>query len=56
MRGETLIGFSRAVREACGVIPGEEIEARVVLDDVPREVEVRRVSQTLTMLAENRTR
>ena len=56
MRGETMIGFSRAVREACGVIPGEEIEARVVLDDVPREVEVRRVSQTLTMLAENRTR
>ncbi len=99
MRGETMIGFSRAVREACGVTPGEEIEAMVVLDDVPREVEVpadlraaldgepaaraafealafshrkefvrwvttakrvetreRRVSQTLTMLAENRTR
>jgi len=40
MRGETLIGFSRAVREACGVTPGEEIEATIVLDQAPREVEV----------------
>lgn len=40
MRGETLIGFSRAVREACGVAPGEEIEATIVLDEQPRQVEL----------------
>jgi hypothetical protein len=35
MGGETLLGFNRAVREACGVTPGEEIEALVVVDDAP---------------------
>jgi hypothetical protein len=40
MRGETLIGFSRAVREACGVSPGDEIEATIALDAGPREVAV----------------
>ncbi len=38
--GETMIGFSRATREACGVEPGEEIELTVAPDDAPREVEV----------------
>jgi hypothetical protein len=42
MGGETLLGFNRAVREACGVTPGEEIEALVVRDDGPPPVEVPR--------------
>ena len=40
MRGESLLGFNREVREACGVAAGDEIELTVVLDDAPREVEV----------------
>jgi hypothetical protein len=40
MRGETLIGFSKAVREACGVAIGEQIDAEVALDEAPREVAV----------------
>jgi hypothetical protein len=40
MRGETLIGFNRAVREACGVAPGDEIEATITLDVGRREVDV----------------
>lgn len=38
MGGETMIGFSKAVRAACGVEPGERIDAVVVLDEAPREV------------------
>jgi hypothetical protein len=40
MRGETLLGFDKAAREACGVKAGEEIEATIIADDAPREVEV----------------
>ncbi|HEY8581833.1 MAG TPA: YdeI/OmpD-associated family protein [Capillimicrobium sp.] len=40
MRGESLLGFNRAAREACGVRPGEEIDLLVELDDAPREVEL----------------
>lgn len=40
MRGETLIGFNRAVRDACGVAAGDEIEATIVLDEQLRVVEV----------------
>jgi hypothetical protein len=40
MRGESMIGFSRAVREAAGVEPGQELDFEIVLDDAPREVEV----------------
>lgn len=40
MRGETLLGFNKAVREACGVSAGEEIEALVVLDDAPPQIDV----------------
>ena len=38
--GEALLGFSRAVREAAGVEPGDEIEVQLELDTEPREVEV----------------
>lgn len=38
--GQSLIGFSRAVREAAGVVPGETLDLEVVLDSAPREVEV----------------
>ncbi len=38
MGGETLVGFNKAVREACGVTPGDEVEATIVLDEGPREV------------------
>jgi Bacteriocin-protection, YdeI or OmpD-Associated/Domain of unknown function (DUF1905) len=40
MGGESMIGFSRAVREAAGVEPGQELDFEIVLDDAPREVEV----------------
>ncbi len=40
MRGETLIGFSLAVREATGVSAGDEIEATIALDTGPRKVDV----------------
>lgn len=40
MGGESLLGFNKAVREACGVQAGDEVEATVVLDLGPREVEV----------------
>ena len=41
MGGENLIGFSKAVRQACGdVKAGDEVEVEIVLDDAPREVEV----------------
>jgi hypothetical protein len=38
--GEALVGFSRAQREACGVEPGDTVEAELALDDAPREVDV----------------
>jgi uncharacterized protein YdeI (YjbR/CyaY-like superfamily) len=40
MGGETLLGFNKAVREACGVTAGEEIEALIILDDQPPRVEL----------------
>ena len=40
MRGENMIGLSRAVREACGVEIGDEADVVIALDDAPREVEV----------------
>lgn len=40
MGGENLIGFSKAVREACGVKAGDEVEVEIALDDAPREVEL----------------
>jgi len=40
MGGESLLGFNKAVRAACGVEPGDEIELAVVLDTAPREVDV----------------
>ncbi len=40
MGGETLLGFNKAVRAACGVTPGEEIAALVILDDAPPQVDV----------------
>jgi Bacteriocin-protection, YdeI or OmpD-Associated/Domain of unknown function (DUF1905) len=39
MGGESLLGFSRAVREAAGVTLGQELELEIVLDATPREVE-----------------
>jgi hypothetical protein len=38
MRGESLIGLSKAVRAAAGVEPGDEVDVEVVLDTAPREV------------------
>lgn len=40
MRGEFLLGLSRAVREAAGVEAGQTVAVRVELDTAPREVEV----------------
>ena len=40
MRGESMIGFSRAARQEAGVELGEEHDFEVALDDAPREVEV----------------
>jgi hypothetical protein len=40
MGGETLVGFNKAVREACGVQPGDEIDVVIAPDDAPREVAV----------------
>jgi hypothetical protein len=45
MGGETLLGFNKAVRQACGVAAGDEIEALVILE--------RRIAETLRMLAED---
>jgi hypothetical protein len=38
MRGRTLIGLSKANRQAAGVDTGEEVVVDVVLDERPREV------------------
>jgi hypothetical protein len=40
MRGESLIGFSKAARDEAGVEPGEEHDFEIVVDDTPREVEM----------------
>jgi hypothetical protein len=41
MGGENLIGFSKAVRKACGdVKAGDKVDVEIVLDDAPREVEM----------------
>ena len=40
MGGEYLVGLSRAVREAAGVLAGDSVEVAIELDAAPREVEV----------------
>jgi hypothetical protein len=40
MRGEFLVGLSRAVREGAGVQAGDTVEVELELDDSPREVDV----------------
>jgi hypothetical protein len=40
MRGESLLGFNRAVREACGVEIGDEIELVVALATGPPTIEL----------------
>jgi len=40
MRGEFLLGLSRAVREAAGVEVGDTVSVALQLDSSPREVEV----------------
>jgi len=40
MRGEFLLGMSKAIREGAGVQAGDEIEIEIVLDRAPREVEL----------------
>jgi hypothetical protein len=40
MRGDFLLGLSRAVREAAGVDAGDTVEVELELDTAPREVDV----------------
>jgi uncharacterized protein YdeI (YjbR/CyaY-like superfamily) len=40
MRGESLLGLNRAVRDAAGVEAGDAVEVTIELDTAPREVEV----------------
>jgi hypothetical protein len=40
MRGEYLVGFSRANREAAGVQAGDTVTVTLELDDAPREIAV----------------
>jgi hypothetical protein len=40
MGGETLLGFNKAVRAACGVQAGDEIDVEVVLSEGPPAVDV----------------
>jgi hypothetical protein len=40
MGGEFLLGLNRAVREAAGVEAEDTVEAAIVLDTAPREVDV----------------
>jgi Domain of unknown function (DUF1905) len=40
MRGENLLGLSRAVREAAGAEAGDTVEVQIELDTAPRDVEV----------------
>ena len=40
MRGETLLGLNRAVRESVGVQAGDTVDVAIELDMAPREVDV----------------
>jgi hypothetical protein len=40
MRGEFLLGMSRAVREAAGVEAGDQVDVELALDTAEREVDV----------------
>lgn len=40
MRGETLLGFNKAIRTAARVEAGDEVDLLVVLDEAPRAVEL----------------
>jgi len=40
MRGEFLLGFTRAVRQEAGVEAGDTVEVELDLDTAPRDVEV----------------
>lgn len=40
MRGENMLGLTKATRTAAGVEPGDEVTVRIELDTAPREVEV----------------
>lgn len=40
MKGETMVGFNKAVRAAAGVEPGDEITVELVVDVGPREIDV----------------
>lgn len=40
MRGETLLGLNREVRESAGVQAGDTVELALELDTLPREVDV----------------
>jgi hypothetical protein len=40
MRGETLLGLSREVRESAGVQAGDTVDVAIQLDTTPREVDV----------------
>ena len=40
MRGESMIGFSRAARQEAGVEIGDENDFEIARDETPREVEV----------------
>lgn len=40
MRGENMLGLSKAIRTAAGVEAGDEVAVRVELETAPREVEV----------------
>jgi Bacteriocin-protection, YdeI or OmpD-Associated/Domain of unknown function (DUF1905) len=40
MRGETLLGLNREVRESAGVQAGDTVEVVIELDTAPREIDV----------------
>jgi hypothetical protein len=40
MRGEFLLGLTRATRDAAGVEAGDTVDVELALDEAPREVEV----------------
>lgn len=40
MRGEFLVGLSKAVRAGCGAEAGDAVTAQIALDTAPREVEL----------------
>jgi uncharacterized protein YdeI (YjbR/CyaY-like superfamily) len=40
MRGETLLGLNRGVRESAGVRAGDTVEVAIELDTTPREVDM----------------